>query len=225
MTKPIQIHVIMGKTLSGKSTIMPQLEELGIKRLLTTTTRPIRETEQPNTEYYFVSKYQYNYDIDNNNAIAPRTYHVANGDYWHYYLNKKTLLETTTPSNVLILDEAGYMELHDTLKYSDDPVLRQIDIHGWYLDIDLKTRLRRYVDGNRQNEDPKEVLRRLYDDEFNAFQDLDQIRDNPDFAEEYNIHVAHDSMSLIGQIGMCTAAYLHNSNSDNSWYTSHRPNY
>lgn len=214
-TPPIQLHVIMGKTLSGKSTAMAQLKALGINRLLTTTTRPIRKTEQPNTEYYFVNDQQYQNDLANQNAIAPRTYHVANGDYWHYYLNKQTLINTESLSNVLILDAAGYMELHTAITLSDDPNLNQIDIHGWYLDVDLKTRMHRYVNGERQNENPKEVLRRLYDDEFNAFQNLDQLESNQAFAKEYSIRTVHDSMSLIGQIGMCSAAYINSKHQSN----------
>ena len=54
-----KIFYIMGKSSSGKDSIYRQLEEnqeLGLKRLVIYTTRPIRDGEKNGREYFFTDK-------------------------------------------------------------------------------------------------------------------------------------------------------------------------
>ena len=51
-----KIFYIMGKSSSGKDSVYRQLEadpELGLKRLVIYTTRPIRDGEENGREYFF----------------------------------------------------------------------------------------------------------------------------------------------------------------------------
>ena len=54
-----KIFYIMGKSSSGKDSIYRQLEkdqELGLKRLVIYTTRPIRDGEENGREYFFADE-------------------------------------------------------------------------------------------------------------------------------------------------------------------------
>lgn len=197
----LHIHLLMGPTLSGKSTIENQLVQLGIRKLLTTTDRPMRKGEASGIDYYFVNPQQVQHDLKTGYAAAPRTYHVANGQNWTYYLwltpDRLQHLAKTNDQVSLVLDYQGFLDLNQYLQ--DHHLTDQITIHGWYLNIDLKTRLHRYLDGDRQVEDPKEVIRRLYDDEFHAFTDLNdpQKRQQLGITE---IHNVFDMLPILRQI-------------------------
>ena len=57
-----KIFYIMGKSASGKDSIYEHLlarEDLGLKRIILYTTRPIRDGEEPGREYYFADDRQY----------------------------------------------------------------------------------------------------------------------------------------------------------------------
>lgn len=51
--------VIMGGSGSGKTTVAQKLEEYGYCKLVTTTTRPMREGEVDGRSYYFVSEEEF----------------------------------------------------------------------------------------------------------------------------------------------------------------------
>lgn len=53
------IIVIVGGSGSGKTTIAHQLETHGFERLITTTTRSMREGEVNHHDYHFVSKEEF----------------------------------------------------------------------------------------------------------------------------------------------------------------------
>lgn len=162
-----QINVIMGPTFSGKTTVLQKIlsQNPQTHRIVTTTTRPPRLHEQNGRDYYFVTNREALIDRDQQLQIAPRSYHVANHKVWTYYLAAQNLkqLEQT---NFLILDYAGYLELEAYL--NQHPELN-IQLHGYLLDTDLRVIFQRIANSARQNENPKETLRRLYDDTFNAF--------------------------------------------------------
>lgn len=188
----LTIHVIMGKTLAGKSTLinnLSHLQQYSVPRVITTTTRPKRQGEVDNQDYHFVTDNQYQDDRSNSRAIAPRDYVVANGQTWHYYINAndltRALNDIHTKDVCLILDYVGLKELtYYVNQFNQKNNGNYYQLEAWFLDIDLKTRLARYLLGTRNNEDAKETLRRLYDDEFNAFTDLD----NEAIIKHYHVH-------------------------------------
>lgn len=53
------LTIIMGRTCSGKSTIVKELKKYGFHLILTTTTRPKREKEIQNVDYHFVSEEEF----------------------------------------------------------------------------------------------------------------------------------------------------------------------
>lgn len=199
------INVIMGKTLSGKSTAVELLKKTNIPNLITTTTRPKRVHEKNKVDYIFINDEDYQKELNLNNVIAPRKYKVINNQTWYYFLSKSTLLNaiaTSETKNVsLVIDPVGYFELKDYFENEiNNQELSQIKIKGWYLDIPLKQRMSRYVSSTRQNENPQEVLRRLYDDEFHAFNSIN----DPKTRKKNNITIVKDSTDLIAKIVLNT---------------------
>ena len=178
--------VIMGKSLSGKSYLQNHLVKAGFPKLITTTSRPKRAHEQNGVDYYFVDS---NNKISDETKLALREYHVANGETWEYYLSRDEFINKMShlPVATLILDLKGYLMLQQQLAelQSKNSKLNNINILGLYLDTPLKTRLHHYLDTDRQNESEKEFVRRLYDDETNAFKELE----DPNFARNHKILV------------------------------------
>ena len=185
------LTVIMGKSLSGKSYVLENIKaeigskKLNAKALITHTTRPKRAGELDSINYYFDTNDQFENYKKNNEILVPRDYHVANGDTWHYYLTKQDLKNLQGQAYV-ILDLKGYLDLiNDVNQYNNNSENNKIDLDAIYLNISLATRLERYLDTIRQTDDEREFVRRLYDDTFNAFNDLNK----PNFIREHHITV------------------------------------
>lgn len=82
-----KIFYIMGKSASGKDRIYSELLEntdLGLKRLVLYTTRPIREGEENGREYFFVSDETFFYMEKKDCIIEKREYSTVEG-IWRYF--------------------------------------------------------------------------------------------------------------------------------------------
>lgn len=195
----LYLHLIIGKSLSGKSTLCDQLEKRDIPQIITTTTRPKREHEVNGRDYHFTNLGQALNDIENDQAIAPRKYHVANDETWYYYLSYKELKHLSNKSQhhnlqrTLILDGQGFIDLINYLKVHTE---LDVKIIPWYLNVDLYTRLKRYVNGQRQHEDSREVVRRLYMDEFHDF----KMMDDPKFIKSHHVNQIQNLNDMLKQL-------------------------
>lgn len=167
------VIVIMGKSLSGKSYLQKELVKRGFPKMVTATTRPKRQGEVDGQDYYFVDKIA-------KDAIAPRRYHVVNNQEWDYYLPKDEFTKVSNANRVstLILDLDGYLELEQAGQMAPN-----VKILGLYLDVPLKERLKRYLNTSRGQENGKEFVRRLYDDEMRAFREIG----DPQFCQDNQI--------------------------------------
>lgn len=176
------VIVIMGKSLSGKSYLQKELVKQGFPKMITATTRPKRQGEVDGQDYYFV-------DRMSKDAIAPRRYHVVNNQEWDYYLPKDEFIKVsgTNRASTLILDLDGYLELEEAGQN-----MPNVKILGLYLNVPLKERLKRYLDTSRSQENGKEFVRRLYDDEMRAFNQLD----DPKFCQEHHVMLM-DKLNII----------------------------
>lgn len=179
------VIVIMGKSLSGKSYLQKELVKQGFPKMITATTRPKRQGEVDGQDYYFVDRMP-------KDAIAPRRYHVVNNQEWDYYLPKDEFIKVsgTNRASTLILDLDGYLELEEAGQN-----MPNVKILGLYLNVPLKERLKRYLDTSRGQENGKEFVRRLYDDEMRAFNQLD----DPKFCQEHHVMLM-DKLNLIPEV-------------------------
>lgn len=195
----MQLIVLMGKSLSGKTYLEHKLANNNIiDPIITSTTRPKRNGEINGKTYYFVDNQEYKKALTNHEALAPREYHVAHHETWMYYLDKTKLIKQCMSAaderpQLLILDLKGYLDLFNIIKQSNDPILKQLHISGLYLNIPIKERFERYLITPRSHDDSQEFVRRLYDDEFHAFNDLDQ----PGYCQQYQIQVVNNNLDAL----------------------------
>lgn len=165
-----KIHVLLGKTLSGKTTISNILEkDHGIRRVVSFTTRPKRENEIDGVDYHFYEDVQVYSLIAKNNVLALRSYqpHHSFGPYpWYYGINKKDIDLSTDV--LVITDFKGLKQVEEEL--GKDNVVSH------YLDITHKEQIKRLE--TRGKELTEEQYRRIESD-------------NKDFdgAKEYVDHV------------------------------------
>lgn len=152
-----KIIVLLGKTLSGKSTIANILEETyKFNRVLSFTTRPKRQNEIDLVDYIFIEDYQVYLMIGKGDALALRAYqpHPSFGPYpWYYGLNKKDIIPDENP--VIITDFKGLKDVEE--KFGKDKII------SFYLDVDRKNQEKRLK--SRGKELTQEQIRRMNADD------------------------------------------------------------
>ena len=99
-----KIFYIMGKSSSGKDTVYERLlarEELGLRRVIMYTTRPIRSNETDGVQYHFVSIDQMEQMNADGKVIELRRYDTIAGP-WYYF---------TADSQHMNLEQHNYLAL------------------------------------------------------------------------------------------------------------------
>jgi len=103
-----KIFIIIGKTMSGKTTIMEKIEDVStFKKIISHTTRPKRFPEEDG--YYFEDNF-----INGDNILALRTYYPFISEKnkkstWQYWLDKNDIENVKYP--FLITDVVGCCEI------------------------------------------------------------------------------------------------------------------
>lgn len=155
------IFCLMGKSSSGKDTIYQKLlqqKDLGLQRLVTGTTRPIREGEQNGENYYFYTDQQFEQLCVDGKIIESRSYHTIHG-IWHYFTVADGQLDPADGDYLTINTLEAYLKLRDYFGAE-----RLIPL---YLEVDDGLRLQRALDRERRQPEPKykEMCRRFLADE------------------------------------------------------------
>ena len=108
------ITVIIGKTCSGKDTIVKKLISLhGFGRVVTHTSRPKRKGEVDGKDYHFIDKFDFKQKIEEGFFAEWKSYVTVDG-VW-YYGTALEDLEHTEGNNVIILTPDDYREMKDKL--------------------------------------------------------------------------------------------------------------
>lgn len=155
------IFCLMGKSSSGKDTVYQRLlqqEDLGLRRLVTGTTRPIREGEQNGETYYFYTDEQFEQLCADGRIIESRSYHTVHG-IWHYFTVADEQLDPVRGDYLTINTLEAYLKLRDYFGTE-----RLIPL---YLEVDDGLRLQRALERERRQQEPKykEMCRRFLADE------------------------------------------------------------
>ena len=105
--------VLLGRSCSGKDTICNELTKLEFHRIVTTTTRPMRDGEINGYTYNFVSDEEFQKKIDEDFFLEYKTYTVADGSVWYYGSPKQDFY--SDKDSIVILTPDGY---RDFLKFN-----------------------------------------------------------------------------------------------------------
>lgn len=167
------IFVLMGKSGSGKSSIEREIGNLrqDFYRIISDTTRPIREGEKEGQDYHFVSEEFFLKGIENGDYIEHTNY-----NNWYYGINKK-YINLELGDYICVTNPSGYKQLKK--QFGDEVV-------GIVIHTDDKQRLLNYL--NRE-EKPNcyECCRRF-------------LADAKDFAEVENDSTLHHVVNIFGDI-------------------------
>ena len=162
-----KIFYIMRKSSSGKDSIYRQLEgnqELGLKRLVIYTTRPIRDGEENGREYFFADENKLKEFRRNGKLIEARTYQTVYGP-WTYFTADDGQVAVGNDSYLGIGTLESFVRLRE---YYGNEVMWPI-----YIEVEDGERLERALAREKTQEVPKyeEMCRRF-------------LADSKDFSEE-----------------------------------------
>ena len=145
------IVVLVGKTASGKTTIANELcKHHGYKRIVTYTTRPMRENEVQDVDYHFISDEQFNEMIKNNEFTEYKRYNTAHG-VWSYGSVVTSEQEFSDDCYVIILTPQGLRDLSKRMS-------RYI---AFYLNVGFKSQLERL---KKRGDEEQQIIKRLKND-------------------------------------------------------------
>lgn len=155
------LFCLMGKSSSGKDTVYRRLLEdpqLGLQRLVTGTTRPIREGERDGEEYYFYTTEQFEKMLSDGKIIEYRSYDTVHG-IWNYFTAADEKLDMAHSDYLTINTLEAYVKLRD--HFGADCLV------PLYLEVDDGLRLERALERERAQAQPryKEMCRRFLADE------------------------------------------------------------
>lgn len=159
------LYCILGKSASGKDTIFSRLmsdESLGLKRLVTCTTRPERPGEKDGVEYRFLSEEKFRELDSAGRVIEKRAYSTRLGT-WYYFTSDEINVMSGRYLVIATVDScASYIA-----RWGRDNVL------PIYIEASDYTILTRYIKRESEREEPRfdEVCRRF-------------LADMEDFSEE-----------------------------------------
>ena len=145
------IIVLVGKTASGKTTVANELcKNHGYKRIITFTTRPMRENEEQDVDYHFISDEQFNKMVENNEFTEHKRYNTAHG-VWSYGSVITSEQELSDDCYVIILTPQGLRDLSKKMS-------RYI---AFYLNVSLESQLERL---KKRGDDEQQIIKRLQND-------------------------------------------------------------
>lgn len=156
-----KIFCIIGKSSTGKDSIYQKLleeKELGLRRIVTYTTRPIRKNEQNGVEYYFCSREEKEKLLAQGKVIEIRSYDTCHG-IWDYFTVADEHTDLEKESCLLIGTLESYCKIRDF--YGEKKVVPV------YIEVDDGQRLQRALTRERKQNEPKyaEMCRRFLADE------------------------------------------------------------
>ena len=134
-----KLFVLVGKSASGKSTILNEvLNKLDIPVLMSYTTRPPRASEVDGQDYNFVDMSTFDEDYKNEDILEYDVFRIDSiKQTWIYYSKKSDLLLPTT-SQITILSPVGLSQLMSNKELRDNIV-------SIYIDADDRLRQKRYL--------------------------------------------------------------------------------
>ena len=109
--------VIIGKTASGKDTILNTLiKQYNYQKIITYTTRPIRKGETQDVTYHYISDEEFKQKINEEFFAEWKTYITTDG-LW-YYGSSIDGYKNADDKSIIILTPDGYRDVKDSLDFN-----------------------------------------------------------------------------------------------------------
>lgn len=157
--------IIIGKTASGKDTIVKELcLNHNFKKIVTYTTRPMRENEINGTTYHYISNEEFKKKINEGFFTEYKSYQSEFGE-WFYGTSEESIINSDSKS-IIILTPQGYKDI-----LSKYPNLNCKSIYLYASNRTIKERL------IQRGDDESEARRRIRHDEKD-FRGIEKIVDN-----------------------------------------------
>lgn len=185
-----KIFCLMGKSSTGKDTIYKKILEnsdLSLERIVTYTTRPIRQGESNGVEYFFTDEDGYNSLSKAGKIVEERVYNTVHGP-WRYF----------TVDDENINDNADYLVIGTLEAYSGlRKYFGEERVIPVFVTVDDGVRLQRALDREKQQENPKyeELCRRF-------------LADAADFSEEKISEAGIDKFFINNDLQECIAEII-----------------
>lgn len=184
-----KLFCIMGKSASGKDTIFKKLtqdENLNLKRVVSYTTRPMREGEQEGVEYHFVTMQRLEGLQKEGKVIERRDYSTVHG-IWSYFTVDDGQVNFSLNQDSIII---GTLESYQKIRM----YFGKENVIPLYIHVEDGLRLERALERERQQEEPgyAELCRRFLADtqdfskEKMAACEIDRIYENIDIEQCLN---------------------------------------
>lgn len=184
-----KLFCIMGKSASGKDTIFKKLtqdENLNLKRVVSYTTRPMREGEQEGVEYHFVTAQRLEELQKEGKVIERRDYSTIHG-IWSYFTVDDGQINFSLNQDSIII---GTLESYQKIRM----YFGKENVIPLYIHVEDGLRLGRALERERQQEEPgyAEMCRRFladvqdFSEEKMAACEIDRIYENIDLEQCLN---------------------------------------
>ncbi len=149
--------LLVGKSASGKDTIQKELIKMGMKAVVSYTTRPPRNGEIDGITYHFITKEEF-LDKEEQGLFAETTsYNVSNGETWYY----GSAIDDLTDDKVAIVNPEGLRQIKK---------IKSLNPIAFYIMADEETIWNRL---RQRGDDAAEARRRLNADDID-FTDIDK---------------------------------------------------
>ena len=161
-----KIFIIMGKSSTGKDTIYKKLiekKELNLKKIISYTTRPIRQNETNGVEYFFVDE-DYMKELEKSQKIIEhRAYNTIYG-IWNYF---------TVDDGQINLDVSDYLLIGTLESFKQIKKYYGTNVYPIYIEVEDGIRLKRALNREQKQKNPKyaELCRRYLADEEDFSED------------------------------------------------------
>ena len=124
-----KLTIILGKTCSGKDSVVNELIKRGYKKIVTNTTRPMRNGEIQGKTYNFMKREDFIDAVSEGKFAEYTSYNVASGETWYYGTTKDSL----KVGKIIILNPAGFKDVKERINisyrsiylYASDDVIRE----------------------------------------------------------------------------------------------------
>lgn len=184
-----KLFCIMGKSASGKDTIFKKLTQdknLNLKRVVSYTTRPMREGEQEGVEYHFVTTKRLEELEKKGKVIECRDYSTVHGIWSYFTVDDGQVNFSLNQDNIII----GTLESYQKIR----TYFGKANVIPLYIHVEDGLRLERALKRERQQEEPgyAEMCRRFladaedFSEEKMAACEIDRIYENIDIEQCLN---------------------------------------